>query len=619
MKRLFNKKEMSSCFELIEKAATPYGFLASLENKENYNRIWTRDAMITAIAVLCHGEKSAYPTIKKSIQTVMSHVHKDGWIPSNVAYDKVNAPPSVSYGGPVGRIDNGFWLLIGGIFYMEITKDVSLKDQFEGLAAQQFKMSTAWEFNGKHLIYCPLSSNWADEYPMEGYVLLTQLLRYWAFKKVAKFYDDDTFFDKSFKIRNAIKFHFFGEGDCEQKLFTASQENELSSLWGVDRIMSAFSPGGLTKRVDSLAYVLSIGLGIGTSETEDRLTYLLAKASKNHIGLPCFYPIIEEDEKDYDALLSNYAYVFKNRPGHFHNGGIWPMVNGWAIACLMVTNKKSSLLKKLKIDLKKLMFQNKDTELFHEYFDTTNHAPHGTKTLCFSAAGVLLSSASDARLSTLFNQVDNQKTVLKNPVLIDEITTSVRACTASPCLLFIAGESGSGKTTLANKISNMLRQSGLKTHVMNQDDYFRIPPNQNHAKRVQDMNWVGPNEVDFRLMQNHINALIEKKDVAIQVPVLNRVHDRFDTTSFSVEPFDLIIIEGTYVFDLASDKDIKIFLSANFHQTLAQREHRNRDMSSNKIGTKILETEHNIIKHYKPQANWVIDENDTITQNHKTT
>ena len=49
---------------IIEKAASPNGFVASLDDNDNYNRIWTRDAMITSIAVLCQEKKSLYPVVK---------------------------------------------------------------------------------------------------------------------------------------------------------------------------------------------------------------------------------------------------------------------------------------------------------------------------------------------------------------------------------------------------------------------------------------------------------------------------------------------------------------------------------------------------------------------------
>src|SRR5574343_1072659 len=42
----------------------------------------------------------------------------------------------------------------------------------------------SWEFNNRHLVYVPLSGNWADEYITDGYVLYDQLLRIWALRGV---------------------------------------------------------------------------------------------------------------------------------------------------------------------------------------------------------------------------------------------------------------------------------------------------------------------------------------------------------------------------------------------------------------------------------------------------
>ena len=83
---------------IIEKAASPNGFVASLDDNDNYNRIWTRDAMITSIAVLCQEKKSLYPVVKKSITTIISQIHQDGWVPSNICFGDDGSNPIVSYG-----------------------------------------------------------------------------------------------------------------------------------------------------------------------------------------------------------------------------------------------------------------------------------------------------------------------------------------------------------------------------------------------------------------------------------------------------------------------------------------------------------------------------------------
>ena len=88
----------------------------------------------------------------------------------------------VSYGGLAGRVDAVTWFIIGICQYTFHTKDNSLIVKYEEVIEKAIQLLDAWEFNNKHLIYVPLSGNWADEYITDGYVLYDQLLRIWALK-----------------------------------------------------------------------------------------------------------------------------------------------------------------------------------------------------------------------------------------------------------------------------------------------------------------------------------------------------------------------------------------------------------------------------------------------------
>ena len=49
--------------------------------------------------------------------------------------------------------------------------------------------------------------------------------------------------------------------------------------------------------------------------------------------VPAFWPPITENDPEWDQLKANYSHTFKNKPYHYHNGGVWPMVNGfWGMA-----------------------------------------------------------------------------------------------------------------------------------------------------------------------------------------------------------------------------------------------------------------------------------------------
>jgi hypothetical protein len=49
---------------------------------------------------------------------------------------------------------------------------------------------------------------------------------------------------------------------------------------------------------------------------------------------PAHWPIIDEDHTLWGAITSNYAYNFKNHPGHFHNGGVWGLTQGFTAAAM---------------------------------------------------------------------------------------------------------------------------------------------------------------------------------------------------------------------------------------------------------------------------------------------
>ncbi|MGB2339251.1 MAG: hypothetical protein ACPH7I_05130, partial [Flavobacteriaceae bacterium] len=93
------------------------------------------------------------------------------------------------------------------------------------------------------------------------------------------------------------------------------------------------------------------------------------------------------------------------------------------------------------------------------------------------------------------------------------------------------------------------------------------------------------------------------------------IFDRFDECNVEVDGFDFVIVEGTYVFSIATDEDTKVFLNKNYKETLKNRNSRNRDSIDQEISPKILDIEHKIIKEFYHQANWIIDKTQTLITN----
>ncbi|MEG2510496.1 MAG: amylo-alpha-1,6-glucosidase, partial [Chryseobacterium sp.] len=148
---MFTKEALN----VIEKAISDQGILASSEKKDNYARVWSRDSMMTGIAGILIKNQIIVDALKKSIQTLVDHQANNGQIPSNVFGNKA------SYGTLVGRTDATIWWVIGACEYILYTKDKDLKENLKYKIDKALSCLKTWEFNQRGLLYSPLGGNWA--------------------------------------------------------------------------------------------------------------------------------------------------------------------------------------------------------------------------------------------------------------------------------------------------------------------------------------------------------------------------------------------------------------------------------------------------------------------------
>ena len=104
----------------------------------------------------------------------------------------------------------------------------------------------------------------------------------------------------------------------------------------------------------------------------------------------------------------------------------------------------------------------------------------------------------DKLVITDYHRANGDK--VSNAVL-DKIKNTNRTYT-----LTVAGESGSGKSETAATTGQALEKHGYKVLILGQDDYFKLPPKSNAAKRREDISWVGMGEVHLDLMDAHLKS-----------------------------------------------------------------------------------------------------------------
>ncbi len=370
---------------ILQNATLDSGIMALSEDLENYKRIWSRDSMIAGIAGLLINDSKLNLGLKNSILSLASMQHTTGAIPSNVNIDLTKA----SYGSLAGRVDATTWWLVGTALYIHNFKDENFEVVIKDHVLKAINVLDAWEFNGRDLIYTPLSGNWADEYPLHGYLLYDNLLRYWAIKMWAEMLTDKNLETKALRIKSSISKNFWpdpNESDHYHPKIKFDQSQQYFT--------AGFHPGNVYKVFDAAANGLAMMLGFSSEEKTSKIINYV-KGIFAELGqdlVPAFWPVINEGDATYHELSTNFAYVFKNYPNHFHNGGIWPVMMG--VFALGLTLENHSALTTQMFECAK-SFLNNAEKPFAEYIDSANFQPGGKKELCFSAAGCIFMAQSN--------------------------------------------------------------------------------------------------------------------------------------------------------------------------------------------------------------------------------
>jgi uridine kinase len=174
-----------------------------------------------------------------------------------------------------------------------------------------------------------------------------------------------------------------------------------------------------------------------------------------------------------------------------------------------------------------------------------------------------------------------------------------------PIVISIAGESGSGKTTLSHALSFAIFEKGHQVLILHQDDYFKLPPLQNHNARVKDFNHIGPQEVDAETLQAHISVLKANAANKLSIPKMDWAKDVREYKEVDVSRIEYVIVEGTYT-TLLPNVDLKVFMTDTYKDTKQNRIKRNRETVTDFI-EKVLEKESNIIQSHKSLAHLYVN------------
>ena len=185
--------------------------------------------------------------------------------------------------------------------------------------------------------------------------------------------------------------------------------------------------------------------------------------------------------------------------------------------------------------------------------------------------------------------------------------------TVAKITLTVAGESGSGKSETAAAISETLSERDISSVILQQDDYFHLPPKSNHNKRLENLGNVGPAEVNLELLNSHIQQFRSGKG-KIQKPLVDYDNNKICEETIYLDGVMGLIVEGTYT-SLLDGVDRRIFIARDFNQTLEHRQKRNRSSSElDSFINDVLMIEHQIIATHQEMADIIINDDYSIQE-----
>jgi uridine kinase len=136
-------------------------------------------------------------------------------------------------------------------------------------------------------------------------------------------------------------------------------------------------------------------------------------------------------------------------------------------------------------------------------------------------------------------------------------------------IIGLAGGSGSGKTTVAHRVQE--RFPGRSVEILTHDSYYHDQPDLDADARAQ-TNYDHPRAFQTDLLVEHLVQL--RRGETIQKPVYEYAEHRRSTETESMEPADIVFVEGILVLEsgaLRDQMDIRLFVDVAADERFIRR------------------------------------------------
>ncbi len=345
-----------------------------------YPEPYTRDLMIATLGVLASGHKKLIAAYRRVLEVLASNQTRMGHIPSLV-HDPEDRGASDT---------TPLFLLAAGIFRRAMNEP-----DFLDKAVQK---SITWmdyqSVEDRVLVPQLPTSDWRDEQWVLGYGLFVNTVVY-SYLRCFGMHDKADILQtlmNRFSITALVGHRHVHEG-------LVMPNKPYYALWSYKIHRS--------ERFDLLGNSIAILSGLASPSRANNLVSWIeeecdALRTSGNLAVdlpPNFFPFIYPSDPDWMPRYQQF-----NRPGEYHNGGIWPFVCGFYVAAIVAAGKQKLAEQKL-LALTDLVKPAKNPELtfgFNEWLFARDGLPAGQDWQTWSAAMYLYAAACVEQGKALF-------------------------------------------------------------------------------------------------------------------------------------------------------------------------------------------------------------------------
>lgn len=280
-----------------------------------YPEPYTRDLMISILGIAVSGNQELLKSIRKSLETLAKNQTEHGHIPSLV-HDQDDR----------GSSDTTPLFLLG----VGIYREVKIEPDFLKEAVDKALIWMEYQSpSDRYLVAQQPTSDWRDEQWVIGYGLFVNTLIYSYLMLLNQP-------ERAKKIRQEMGRFTITGGEIHHHVHEGLvvKHKPYYAFWSY-KIHSS-------ERFDLLGNSLAILSGIASPTRADEMVSWIeseceSMKKRGELALdlpPNFFPFTNPEDPDWHSRYNEF-----NKPGEYHNGGVWPFICGFYIAALVAAKR----------------------------------------------------------------------------------------------------------------------------------------------------------------------------------------------------------------------------------------------------------------------------------------